>query len=462
MTIKDVEEQLGIDRANIRFYESKGLIKPARERNGYRNYSNEDIETLKKVIILRKMGLSIDDISELQNGKSDLQGLVENNLNLINEKMQELNGSLLLCKDMQTRNENYSNMSIDYYWDEINNKEQSGIKFEDIIRDSLEYEKNFFLSSYGWSEKGLLRTLFDDEPQPKKKSMLTMIVAIVVFLWFAIILGMISKNNTGYFLPGFLVFVIIFLLESVIMHMFRKLMKKKPEQKKSLLIKRGICVLLVTPLILGLYFSLYFFPVASKYKVEKEKELEESLKEVMGKAYVEIKSSSVDKDEDGIDDLTDIVDNAERMLMEDWSYGVHQYDGGYPTEWIGTSADVVTISLRDAGYDIRKQVNEDIIAHPEAYSVDTPNIDMDFRDIDVLNIFFSRNAIKRTTDLLEYEDWQPGDIVFFSDEIGILSYNRDENGILSVIYLPKAADTVCEWDTLAENVDIIARYRISE
>ena len=37
MTIKDVEEQLGIDRANIRFYESKGLIKPARESNGYRN-----------------------------------------------------------------------------------------------------------------------------------------------------------------------------------------------------------------------------------------------------------------------------------------------------------------------------------------------------------------------------------------------------------------------------------------
>ena len=68
MTIKDVEEQLGIDRANIRFYESKGLIKPARESNGYRDYSNEDIETLKKVIILRKIkSINIQNKTETEN-----------------------------------------------------------------------------------------------------------------------------------------------------------------------------------------------------------------------------------------------------------------------------------------------------------------------------------------------------------------------------------------------------------
>ena len=37
MTIKDVEVLTGLPRANIRFYESEGLIDPARNDNGHRD-----------------------------------------------------------------------------------------------------------------------------------------------------------------------------------------------------------------------------------------------------------------------------------------------------------------------------------------------------------------------------------------------------------------------------------------
>ena len=46
MTIKEVEILLDIPRATIRFYEKEGLVEPIREENGYRAYSEEDVEML--------------------------------------------------------------------------------------------------------------------------------------------------------------------------------------------------------------------------------------------------------------------------------------------------------------------------------------------------------------------------------------------------------------------------------
>ena len=56
MTIKEVEEQLGLSRAAIRFYEKEQLLVPQRSGNTYREYSEDDIAVLKKIIILRKLG----------------------------------------------------------------------------------------------------------------------------------------------------------------------------------------------------------------------------------------------------------------------------------------------------------------------------------------------------------------------------------------------------------------------
>lgn len=49
MTIKEVEEKTGLTRSNIRFYEKENLIFPERnEKNGYREYSQKDLEDIKK------------------------------------------------------------------------------------------------------------------------------------------------------------------------------------------------------------------------------------------------------------------------------------------------------------------------------------------------------------------------------------------------------------------------------
>jgi len=61
MTIKETEELTGLSRSNIRFYEKEKLIVPSRnENNSYRDYSEQDVENIKKIAYLRTLGLSID------------------------------------------------------------------------------------------------------------------------------------------------------------------------------------------------------------------------------------------------------------------------------------------------------------------------------------------------------------------------------------------------------------------
>ena len=77
MNIKEIEERSGLTRANIRYYEQEGLIAPARRENKYRDYSEEDLETLLRVALLRSLGFSLDEIRRLQSGELELAAACE-------------------------------------------------------------------------------------------------------------------------------------------------------------------------------------------------------------------------------------------------------------------------------------------------------------------------------------------------------------------------------------------------
>ena len=67
MKIKEIEERSGMSRANIRFYESEGLIAPARDTNGYRDYSEADLEILQRIKLLRTLRISLEEIKAVAN-----------------------------------------------------------------------------------------------------------------------------------------------------------------------------------------------------------------------------------------------------------------------------------------------------------------------------------------------------------------------------------------------------------
>ena len=54
LTISQAAEQLGCHRLTLLNWEKRGLIKPARDINNFRRYSQEQIEDLKKLFELRR------------------------------------------------------------------------------------------------------------------------------------------------------------------------------------------------------------------------------------------------------------------------------------------------------------------------------------------------------------------------------------------------------------------------
>ncbi|MGO1580624.1 MAG: MerR family transcriptional regulator [Peptoniphilaceae bacterium] len=69
MRIKEVCELTGLTKKAIYYYEKKEIISPKFMSNGYREFDNEDIKRLKKIYILKSLGLSITNIKEILDSK---------------------------------------------------------------------------------------------------------------------------------------------------------------------------------------------------------------------------------------------------------------------------------------------------------------------------------------------------------------------------------------------------------
>ena len=102
MTIKEVEKETGLARSNIRFYEKEKLIKPSRnEKNGYRDYSKKDIETIKKIAFLRTLGISVEDIRLVQSQKAPLAEIIQTQTSSLRLRIEDLNRAKAICKKIQ-------------------------------------------------------------------------------------------------------------------------------------------------------------------------------------------------------------------------------------------------------------------------------------------------------------------------------------------------------------------------
>ncbi len=130
--------------------------------------------------------------------------------------------------------------------------------------------------------------------------------------------------------------------------------------------------------------------------------------------------SKIDKDNDGIDDQTDILNNARDYIKTKPKYKSKYYTTGYPNDEYGVCTDVVAFALKDAGYDLMELVNEDIKVNKDLYNIDTIDKKIDFRRVQNLKIYLDNNAISLTTDINKIDKWQGGDIVVFKKHIGIV------------------------------------------
>ncbi|MGN0711677.1 MAG: DUF1287 domain-containing protein [Anaerovoracaceae bacterium] len=176
---------------------------------------------------------------------------------------------------------------------------------------------------------------------------------------------------------------------------------------------------------------------------------------------IEAYISGNDRDNDGIDDQTDILQSALEYIGTKPKYKSKYYETGYPDDEYGVCTDVVANALKGAGYDLMELVEADIAKNPEAYNIEEPDANIDFRRVQNLKIYFAGNAEELTTDIKDIESWQGGDIVIFDKHIGIISDIRNRNGVPYVIHHNDPFQKNYEEDILEKRNDIVGHFRIS-
>ena len=171
--------------------------------------------------------------------------------------------------------------------------------------------------------------------------------------------------------------------------------------------------------------------------------------------------SKTDKDNDGIDDQTDIINNVRDYIKTNPKYKSKYYATGYPNDEYGVCTDVVASGLKGAGYDLMNLVNEHIKTNRNLYDIDVIDKNIDFRGVQNLKVYLDNNAIALTNDINKIKEWQGGDIVVFKNHIGIVSDKRNKKGVPFIIHHANPYQRYYEEDILEYRNNIIGHYRIS-
>ena len=169
-----------------------------------------------------------------------------------------------------------------------------------------------------------------------------------------------------------------------------------------------------------------------------------------------------DRDGDGVDDQTDVLEGALAYVATRPRYRSAYYADGHPNDGCGVCTDVVAQALLSAGYDLQGLMARDIEHNSEAYGIAAPDPAIDFRRVANQHTFFERHAISLTCDIEDLAAWQGGDIVVFRSHVGIVSDRRDASGIPYLIHHEGPFQLSYEDDALAQRSDdIVGHYRVA-
>ncbi len=136
MKINEVEQVVGISKRNIRFYEKEGLLAPGRNNaNGYRDYETNDVVLLKKIKLLRKLAIPIEEILKIQNGILTTEDALRRHLIKLERDSKNLEQIKMLCAQMAQSALQLETMDPDKYLEQIEKMEKEGTRFMNINKD---------------------------------------------------------------------------------------------------------------------------------------------------------------------------------------------------------------------------------------------------------------------------------------------------------------------------------------
>jgi uncharacterized protein YijF (DUF1287 family) len=184
-----------------------------------------------------------------------------------------------------------------------------------------------------------------------------------------------------------------------------------------------------------------------------------------------------DRDGDGIPDALDVLIGAKKEVLNAESYTAEaedyigmKYPGGDVPRTIGVCTDVIVRAVRNAGWDLQKELHEDIAkargAYPMVKGAGDPSIDQ--RRVGTLLPYFKRHWEQHSAKLDDPKDpWRPGDVIFMDtfpnkagpDHIGIVSDRLDDQGLPLIVNNWTDGTVVSEMD-LMTFVPVLYRFRL--
>lgn len=101
MNIKEAQARSGVSAENIRFYEKQGLLSPRRNQgNDYREYSPEDIRTLKRIRALRMLDMPLPQVKAVLAGTEPLGDAAQRQWARLEDRATQLQAAIALCREV--------------------------------------------------------------------------------------------------------------------------------------------------------------------------------------------------------------------------------------------------------------------------------------------------------------------------------------------------------------------------
>ena len=142
MKINEVEAAVGVTKKNIRFYEEEGLITPSREPgNGYRSYSQADVERLRRIKLLRKLDVPLADIREMLEGRKTLAEGMALQLERLSTRRKDLNEAIGFCEVLEKDTVSLNELDVEQTLARLAAREEQGVTFVNIERTDRKAER---------------------------------------------------------------------------------------------------------------------------------------------------------------------------------------------------------------------------------------------------------------------------------------------------------------------------------
>ena len=124
MKINEVAKVSGVSSRTLHYYDEIGLLKPTKLENGYRVYTENDLDKLQQILFYKFLGFKLSKISEILNNKSNKLEILEEQRQLILKEKSRYEQILNTIENTIKSHKGERNMSIE--------EKFSGFKLEDV------------------------------------------------------------------------------------------------------------------------------------------------------------------------------------------------------------------------------------------------------------------------------------------------------------------------------------------